>query len=338
MQPTKRLVILILVLISILLIGTFGYIIIEGSKDWNVLDSFYFTLITLTTIGYTEVHTLTPYGRVFTIFLIFFGVGTTYYIITTSAQIILEGHLKQFFGRKRMNKAINKLKGHYIICGYGRIGRYICDELLKLKYPFILIESSKEKVEEIEKMKILYLIGNAANDEVLISAGIENARALIIVVGNDADSVFITLSGRGLNGKIYIIARYEQTGTDNKLLKAGANKVLSPHLLSGSRMIQLLLKPTVTDFLDLATSSELIELTFEEIKLKKESSLINKSLENSNLKQNYGVIVVGVKDTKNNMKFNPPINTILNEDDTLIVLGNFEQIKRLYDMEGIVRL
>ncbi len=334
MNPTRKLIILFSILFIILLIGTIGFVLIEGDKDWNLLDSFYFTLITLTTIGYGETHNLSRSGRIFTIFLIFFGVGTTYYIITTTAQIILEGHLRNYFWRKRMTKSIDKLRGHYIICGYGRIGSYVCDELYRIGIPFVIIENGK--IEELERIGYLFIQGDASNDQVLLEAGIMNARALVIAVGNDPDSVFITLSARDIRKDIYILARFEQLGSDKKLMKAGANKVISPHLVSGGRMLQLLLKPTVTDFLDLATSPVMIELTFEEIKIKQDSKYIGLTLEQSALRKDFGVIVVGIQDKELVMKFNPSPNTTINEDDVIIVLGNFEQINKLKKLENPV--
>ncbi len=307
---------------------------IEGEENWSYLDSFYFTLITMTTIGFSELHPLSSTARLFIIVLIFLGVGTTAYTITTSAQIFLDGRLKEYFESKKMQKRIDKLNNHYIICGFGRIGRYISEELNKLDFPFIVIETDKNKIEEIQILDMNYVEGDATTDSVLKEAMIEESQAIIIAVGQDAASVFITLSARGLNEDIYILARYEQLGTDQKLYKAGANKALSPHLVSGGRMVQLLLKPTVTDFLDLATSHEMIELTFEEVHIKKESLIANKSLKESGLKEDFGVIVVGLKGENGDMIFNPPSNTVIHAGDSVIILGNYEQTKRMQALES----
>lgn len=334
MEPAKRLLLSVITLLVILITGTLGFVLVEPDKGWNLLDSFYFTLITMTTIGFGEVHELSPNGKIFTILIIIFGVGTSAYAISSSAQIILEGHLNHYFGRKRMSKLISKLSNHYIICGYGRIGSYICDELNMLNFPFIIIEGDKDKISQVIENDYIYIEGDATTDDVLIQAGIERAKAVIIVVGSDAASVFITLSARGLNKDIFIMARYEQANTGGKLIKAGANKAISPHLVSGGRMVQLLLKPYVSDFLDLATSHNMIELTFEEVKINEKSNFINKSLSDSKLRSKYGVIVVGIKDNEGNNIFNPPSDRILKEGDTLIVLGNFKEINQLHEDES----
>ncbi len=326
MNKTRRLIYLVLLLSNILFLGTIGFVIIES---WNPLDAFYFTLITITTIGYQEVHSLSTEGRMFTIFLIFFGVGSTLYLISTTAEIVLEGHLKDFFGSKRMQKGIKKLKNHYIICGFGRIGSFICEELHKQKKPFVVIESNEERFKELLKKDYLHINADAAFDQTLIDARIKEASALVIVVGHDADSVFITLSGRGLNESVFILARYDQANTEQKLRKAGANKVISPYLIGGGKMVQLLLRPTVTDFIEITTSGDMVGLVFEEILLGKDSSLVNHTLQSSQLRQDFGVIVVGVKNKEGKMTFNPPFDTVLNASDTIIVLGNFNQVEEL---------
>src|SRR5208337_286730 len=270
----KRLILSGLLIFLMVALGTAGFIIIER---WNFLDALYMTIISLTTVGYGEVHSLSSEGRIFNIFLIIGGVGTVFYVLSTGAKLLLEGELQEMFGRKRLEKKIKDLQHHYIICGYGRMGRIICRELNAKGEEFIVIEKNPNKLHE--KENILIMEGDATQDAVLIEAGIERARGLISVLPTDAENLFVVLSARGLNPNLLIVSRAVEEGSEKKLLRAGATKVVSPYHIGGLRMAHTVLKPTVVDFIEFATQSGNIGLQMQEIAVQEGSRLIGMTLE-----------------------------------------------------------
>ncbi|MCK4501581.1 MAG: potassium channel protein [Desulfuromonadales bacterium] len=305
--------------------GTVGYVVIE---DWNLFEALYMTIITLATVGYGEVHTLSHGGKIFTIFLIVFGVGTIAYTIGSMIQFMVEGQLRQLLGRKKVQKQIGRLKGHYIICGYGRIGRQICHEFAAKPLPFIVVENDPEQCQSLEGDGHLYICGDATKDEVLEQAGIHQAKGLITVVTSDSANVFIILTARGINPELFIMARASEEGAEVKLMRAGASKVISPYTIGASRMAQAILRPLVVDFIDIAIGRDNIELQMEEISVAPESSLVGKNLIQSGIRQELGLIVVGIKHD-DHMMFNPAAKTIIEAGHVLIALGEYPDIQKL---------
>ena len=286
------------------------------------------TIITLATVGYGEVHNLSHQGQIFTIFLIVFGVGTIAYTIGLMIQFMVEGQLQQIMGRKKVQKKISRLQGHYIICGYGRIGRLICREFVAKPTPFIVVENDPKRCQRLAEDGHLFIEGDATQDEILEQAGIHQAKGLITVVTSDAANVFIILTARGINPKLFIMARAGEEGAEVKLLRAGANKVISPYTIGASRMAQVILRPAVIDFIDIATGSDNIKLQMEEIPVVTESHLVGKSLRQSGIRQELQLIVIGIKQDEK-MFFNPEADTIIKAGHILIALGDYPNIQKL---------
>ncbi len=325
MDPLKKIKFSLLSLIILIGGGTFGYSAIE---DWNLFESLYMTIITLTTVGYNEVHNLSHQGQIFTIFLIIFGVGTIAYTIGSMIQFMVEGQLHQILGRKKVQKQIGRLQGHYIICGYGRIGRLISREFASKPTPFIVVENDPKRCQRLADDGHLFIEGDATQDEILERAGIHQAKGLITAVTSDAANVFIILTARGINPELFIMARASEEGAEVKLVRAGANKVVSPYTIGANRMAQAILRPFVVDFIDIATGQKNISLQMEEIPVAPESRLVGKDLIQSGIRKELGLIIVGIKHD-GEMIFNPAANTIIEAGNTLIALGEYPEIQKL---------
>jgi len=313
--------------VLIISFGTLGYTVIEG---WPLFDSLYMTIITLTTVGYREVHDLSFRGQFFTIILIIGGVGTVFYALSTGAKIILEGELQEVFGRKRLENRIKKLTDHYIVCGYGRMGKIICRELEEKNIDFVAIE--KEADDIAEKTEVMIFRGDATKDEVLKEIGIERARGLISVLPTDAENLYVVLSARGLNPKLMIVARAGEEGSEQKLIRAGADRVVSPYHIGGLRIAHTVLKPAVVDFIEFATKSGNIDLQMEEVVIQERSGLIGLTLDECGIGRELGIIIVAIKTPAGDMRFNPTYKTSISAGDTLIALGEISKLKALEDM------
>ncbi|MEW6109601.1 MAG: NAD-binding protein [Nitrospirota bacterium] len=323
----KRLLLSMLLIFLVFSFGTLGYMVIE---QWSLLDSVYMTIITLSSVGFKEVHEVSFYGRIFTIILIIGGVGTVAYALSTGAKIILEGELQEVFGRKRLEKRIRELKDHYIICGYGRMGKIICNELKAKNHKFVVIE--KEPEIPAGQEDILIFKGDATKDEILKELGIDRARGLITVLPTDAENLFVVLSARGLNPGLLIVARAGEEGSEQKLFRAGADKVVSPYHIGGLRIAHTLLKPAVVDFIEFATKSGNIELQMEEVKIQESSRLAGLTLDECGIGRELGIIIVAIKQADGSMRFNPTFRSAIKEGDTLIALGEISKLKILEEM------
>ncbi len=329
MDPIRHLKISMGVLLVLVTLGITGYMTIEG---WSLLDSLYMTIITLGTVGFREVHELSDYGKMFTIALIVFGVSVLGYIVGSLAQIMFEGQIQRIIGRKKVEKKIDSLKDHYIICGFGRIGQLICKEFSAKPIPFLVIEKHPEAHEKLHHEEYLHLRGDATEDETLLRAGIKRAKGLISVVTSDTENVYITLTARGLNPDLFILARSGEEGSEIKLRRAGANKVISPYVIGGSRMAQAILRPNVVDFIEIATGHEHLELQMEEIVIPADSAFVGENLVSSGFRKETGVIIVGIKKVHGKMVFNPESHSKIEGGDTLIVLGNPSAIQKLEEL------
>jgi voltage-gated potassium channel len=295
-------------------------------ERWSLLDSIYMTIITLSTVGFKEVGDLSTSGRLFTIILIIGGVGTVLYALGKGARFILEGELQEAFGRRILEKKVKGLKDHYIICGFGRMGKIIGKELKNRGVEFIAIEKNPIPYE---KEEMLILEGDATQDDVLKESGIEKAKGLITVLSTDAENLYVVLSAKGLNPGLYIVARAGEEGSEQKLLRAGADRVISPYLIGGLRIAHTVLKPAVVDFIEFATKAGNIDLQMEEITIPESSGLIGLTLDQCGMGRELGIIVVAIKRATGEMRFNPTFRTTIKLGDTLIVLGEVSKLKIL---------
>ncbi|MFO0847942.1 MAG: potassium channel protein [Gemmataceae bacterium] len=324
----RRLVRPLLFPAGLLLVGTVGYPLIEG-PPWTPFDGLYMTVITLCTIGYGETHPLSTAGRVFTIFLSFGGIFTLGYFATEVVRAVVSGELQDLLGRQRMEEELAALSGHTVVCGFGRMGRIVCDELDRQRERFVVIDTAPAAGGWGYRHGVR-LQGNATEDEVLRRAGTERAKALITALGSDADNLYITLSSRLLNPKLCIVARAEEEQAEGKLRKVGATKVISPYLAGGHRAVQAVLRPTVLQLMETATRPEFAALQLEEIKVAPNSRLANRPVREARLAPEGGLIVVAVQPpASHELEFAPPGDLPLAPGSVIVALGRRDQLDRL---------
>ncbi|MBN2160752.1 MAG: potassium channel protein [Spirochaetes bacterium] len=322
----KNLRISFTLLLGTIVFGVLGFHFVEGM---SYFESLYMTVITISTVGFQEVKPLSGAGRILTMMIISCGITIAAYTIGTLVRFFVEGELKKTFGRRKVEKQISELNDHYIICGYGRIGSLVCKELREHGIKFVVIENNLASIERLEAERILYLALDAAVEETLMKAGIMKARGIVTAVGSDADNVFITLTAKGLRSDIFILARASDEKNEVKLKHAGASRVVSPYLIGGKRMAQVLVRPTVVDFIDIAVTDSNLGLQMEECRVRPKSRMAGKNLIESGLRKEYGVIIVLIKKHNGEMIFNPQPAEVLEENDILVVLGKVEDMKRM---------
>ncbi|MBZ5599794.1 MAG: potassium channel protein [Acidobacteriia bacterium] len=327
MNAFRHLRLIGLALVGVMLVGTAGYHFIEG---WPWFDGFYMVITTLTTIGYQETHPLSHAGRVFNVFLIFTGVALVFLSIGTLTQALLEFELRSFFGRRRMERDIERLTGHYIICGAGRVGRSAARELARKPVPFVMIEQSETKAARYGG-EWLTMIGDATQEQTLREAHIERARGLVAATTTDATNLYIVLTARGLNPKLRIIARASEDDAEKHLLTAGADSVVSPYHFAGQRIAQSFLRPHVVSFLDTATTHLGMDLEIGEICVGRDSSFAGKTIETSHIRQDRGVIILAIKRV-DGMHFSPSPEDRIEPGDYLIAMGEPSQLRQLEQM------
>lgn len=326
----RRLIIAPILLLFVLISGTTGYIIIE---NWTLLDAFYMTVITIATVGFHEVGQLSQAGRLFTTLLIFFGIGVGGYAIGNITAFLVEGEIWNFYRGRKMLNQISKLKNHVILCGYGKIGVEVAKVLQDLKKSFVIIESVPEKVNDALEEGYLAIQGDGTDEDMLEKCGIKCAFGLISAISNDSSNVYLVLTAREMNNKLRIVARGVGDLSAKKLLKAGADKVISPYSIAGTRMASILVKPEIIEFIDVMTESDELELKLEEVILSEKSLLVNKQLNQSNIKQETeGAMVMAIKKKGKKMIINPPGNMVLESEDILVALGNNAQLVRLREI------
>ena len=323
MSLLKRLAIAIMVLLIILFMGTLGFHYLEG---WTFLESLYATVVTLSTVGYGDFIPHSSGGMLFTIFLIIVGVGTMLYTVGLITETMLEGRLNIILGKGRLEKMLNTMHDHYIICGCGRIGRLICKELAEEKVSFVVIDNNQEVIQRISEDGFVYYKGDATHDKTLMAAGIKKAKGIICVLPSDAENLYVILTARELKQDIFILSRSEDEESEKRLLRAGADRVESPYLMGGMRMAMAILRPAMLDFVEITTMKQSLELRMDEIAICTDSPYIGKSLESSQIKKKFGLIVVAVKQGSGKMIFNPMARYVIESNDKLIVLGEVENI------------
>jgi len=312
--------------LGIVIFGTAGYMLLE---DWELFDALYMTVITVSTVGFSEVHQISQAGRLFTILLVFFGVGFSLYIAAAVVQFMVEGRIRLILGRRRLEKKISRIKNHYIVCGYGRIGRVLCRNLKRKPFDLVVIEKNPELISAMDTDGVLYISGDAADEENLLRAGIKRAKGLIAVLASDADNVFLVLTARQLDPDLLIIARGSQEESKSKLRAAGANTVESPYDIGAASMAHRIIRPTVTSFLDLAFAHKRKDIQMEEIPVSASSDLVNVMLKDTGIRQKYNLIIIAIKKPDKSMLFNPSFEAIIEMGDTIIAVGEEINLQKL---------
>ena len=322
----NNLKIALIFIVILVAIGAVGFHVIEG---WSLLESFYVTVMTLTTVGYGDFAPQSRTGMFFTVVLVSFGVGTMLYTVGLVAQTMVEGRLTTLLGRGKMEKAIDKMKNHYIVCGCGRIGYLICRELAAEKVDFVVVDNNPEVIQKIGEEGFVYFRGDAIHDKCLIGAGIKRAKGIVCVLPTDAQNLYVILTAKELNPDIWILSRSEEEESEHRLLRAGANRVMSPYTLGGTRMAMAILRPAMLDFIEITTRRQSLELRMDELEICEGSPLIGKSLEESEIRQRYGLIIVAVKKDSGKMIFNPVASYVIQGGDKLIALGEEDNVSKL---------
>ena len=329
MSPLRKARFAFLLLLLIFIAGTLGYHFLEG---WTFGESMYATIVTLGTVGYGDFYPVSTEGRMFAVFLIVFGVGTMAYTFAMVMENFMEGRLRKVLGRGKLKKQIERINDHYIICGCGKIGHLICRELTDEKVGFIVIDNNPEVIQKIEDEGFIYVNGCATEDKILIEAGIKRAKGVVCVLPTDADNLYVVLTAKELNPDVYVLSRFEDEASERRLIKAGADRVISPHKVGGKRMTLALLRPAMLDFMEITVGKKSLSLRMEELQVCEFSHVVGKSLANSGLRREYGLIVVAVHKGSGQMVLNPSANYVIEEGDKLIALGEEENLVRFSEV------
>lgn len=305
-------------IVLVLVTGTLGYRLIEG---WPFLDGFYMTVITITSIGYGETHPLSTEGRIFTLFIIAIGIGVVGHALVSVSRWLIEGEVVKVFTRRRSMKAIQKIRDHFIVCGFGRMGSFVCNEFHARGIPFVVVENIPEIQDKINQNGYYLSPGDATDEDVLMAARIKTARGLVSTLNSDASNVYVVLTARELNPDLQIIARAGEEDAEKKLIRAGASRVISPYRIGGMRMVMGILKPTVMSFLEVAMDHKQLNVELEEVRVAKNSAYSGKKLVDTDIRKELNLIIIAIKKPDGRMVFNPGPNTIIEDEDLLITLG-----------------
>lgn len=316
----------LLIFIGLITFGTVGYMLIERLSFWEAL---YMTVITISTVGYREIVLPSRAGEIFTMIVIISGLATVVYVTTSVVELLLEGRLLDIMGRRRVLRELQDMTGHYIICGYGRVGRQVAKECLARGTSVVVIEKESAVVEACLNDGILAVKGDAAEEIMLREAGLERAAGLVTALSSDADNLFVTMTARMVRPDIYIVGRCNSDNTESKLYRAGADRAISPHNVGGKHMAALLLKPMVCDFLDVVTHGELVELILEDVSVEQGAPVVGRSIRDILVEDLKGIGVLGLKRPKRDFVINPGGATVLDAGDILIVQGMPDQVKAL---------
>ncbi len=330
----KRLILIGVAVILIMAGGTLGFILID---HYPVFDAFYMTLITISTVGYEEVHPLSRAGQIFNSFLIFFGVTIMLLAVGGMTQAIIELELNQYFGKRRTRKMIDALRDHYIVCGFGRVGRGAAAELQRASVPFLVVDKSEDRVEWAIKAGMLAALADATDDETLKHAGVLRAKGLIATLQSDADNLFVILSAKSLKPGLQVSARVNSEQSEKKMRLAGADYVFAPYDMTGNRMAQVMLKPHVSQFIDFTTKGMGLDVGIEQVRVPAKSEFVSKSLLDTHIRKDMGVIVLAIRKADGRMLFNPPAEASIDAGDHLIVMGEAQGLRRLEQVLAEVR-
>lgn len=312
-----------------LVMGTAGFILID---NYPLFDAFYMTLITITTVGYAEVHPLSPAGRVFNALLILFGVTTAFFAIGVLTQAVVEMELGEIIGRRRAKRMIEKLKDHYVVCGYGRVGKGAAMELQAAGAPFLIVDRDPEKADRALRAGMLAIAADCTRDETLKEAGVDRAKGVVAAPETDADNLYLVLSAKAMNPGVRVAARASEEESEQKLRRVGADVVFTPYSITGHRLAMALLRPGVFEFVQATTRDMGLNVSIEELKVAEASGIVSKSLRELQIRRELGVIVLAIRKADGQMLFNPPAEAELKGGDTLVAMGEAEDLKRLAEI------
>ncbi len=332
MSELRKVWIVVWFLVILITFSTLGFMLIEGL---SLLEAIYMTVITISTVGFREVVDLSPQGKVFTVFVILAGLGTAAYALSSITSFVVEGEFKDLVRRGRMERRIAELENHYIICGAGKTGQHVVARFEKSSVPFVVIEKSEERFEELLEKNILAIHGDATQDEILLKAQIDKAKGLISALSTDAENVFTVLTARTLEENLYIVARAIDEKASEKLKKAGADNTVSPNEIGGQRMASLVLRPAVVSFLDVMTRAGDVVLDLEEVRVCHGSPIIGETLEQASIPEKTGLVIMAIDNVQDNSQkllLNPRPDYILKEGDRMVVLGQVDQINKLREI------
>ncbi len=337
MKGKKRIFLSLSLFFTVFFVGVVGYKII-GGEDWTFFDCLYMTAITVSTVGYGEVIDLSanPAARTFTVVFILLSLGTIAFAVTSITSFIVEGELKNILGRRRMEKEIAKLEDHYIVCGSDETAQTIIQELILTKKQFVVVEPLQEKIDKLSALgNVLFVHGDPTEDSLLVQAGIERAKGILLSLPNDEANLFVTISARSLNPDIRIVTKGIDVKSHKKMFKAGSDAVVSPSFIGGMRMVSEMIRPAVVTFLDMMLREREEVLRFEEIRVNKGSSLARKTLEDANIDKETGSLLVAIRKAgSNKYNFNPSKKTEIQEDDVLVLIATPEIIREIEKTAG----
>ncbi|MGD1070842.1 MAG: potassium channel protein [Bryobacteraceae bacterium] len=324
----RRIVLILALMVFTLALGTVGFTLID---NYPVFDAFYMTLITITTVGYGEVRPLSQAGRIFNSFLIMFGVSAMLFAVGAMTQTIIELELQDRFGKRRRRRVIMRMKDHYIVCGFGRVGRSAAFELQRAGVPFLVIDRSDQRVARAAQAGMAALQADATRDESLREAGIDRARGFIAALATDADNVFVILSAKSLNPGLTVVTRASEEDAEEKLRRAGADTVFSPYSIAGHRLAQALLRPHVVQLLDFASQAVGLDVTMEQMRVGPDLKSASRRLADL-APRDARLIVLAIGKSEGKMIFNPPVETEVSVGDVLIVMGDQANLRSLEKM------
>jgi voltage-gated potassium channel len=322
----RRFLFLSAAVLATLVIGTIGFTLIDG---YSPFDAFYMTLTTMTTVGYGEIHPLSRAGRIFNSFLIAFGVTTIFIAFGAMTQTIFEFELRNVLGKRRGKRMIDKLQDHFIVCGFGRVGRGAAAELQHAAVPFVVVDILPERAESATSAGMLAISGDSTRDETLRQVGVERARGLVAALSSDADNLFVLLSAKGLNPRIYVAVRAAEESAEEKMRRAGADSVFAPYSITGHRLAQSLLRPHVVQFLDFATTAIGMDVSIEQVRVAEDAEVASRTIQELKLGRELGVTVLAIRKSDGAMLFNPPADTTVRGGDHLIVMGQSANLRAL---------
>ncbi len=319
MSARMRLLLSILAVLAVVFVGTAGYMVIEADRDIDFLDAVYMTVITVSTVGYEAVWKLSRPAKIWTIGVIAFGVVTVSLAFTSLVSLVVSGELRSLRERKKMDKALKQVHDHVIVCGHGRMGELVAEELHRRDVPLVVVENKPKHEADLREAHLQFVIGDATDENTLLRAGLMQARAIVIGLPTDADNVYAVLTARTLRPDLTIVARAEQPSTEAKLIRAGATRVVCPQVIGATKIANILTRPTVVDFVEVASRG--VDLEIDEYVIGDQSPLVGKTLRDSRIRRTTGSLVVAIKRADGESLVGPDPDSVLGAGDTLILVG-----------------